>query len=83
MNDNKEDGNYRTDCGSALPSCVLADHSIILLCRSSDGDIFHLKRSVGVSGDASETAFVDYFDDLVVMAHVTYTLAIEILDRLH
>lgn len=25
MNDNKEDGNYRTDCGSALPSCVLAD----------------------------------------------------------
>lgn len=71
------------DVDPALPSCVLADYFIILLCCVSDWEIFDLKGSIGVGSDTSETTLLDYFDDLVVMTHVAYTFAVEIADFFH
>lgn len=67
----------------ALPSCVLADYLILLLCCGCDWNIFHFKCPIKVCRDASETPLLDYFNDLVVTAHVTYTLSIEIADFFH
>lgn len=48
MSDNKKDGNYRTDYGSALPSCVLADIKLFLL-HHSRWSMLNIERSIWVS----------------------------------
>lgn len=76
MNDNKEDGNYRTDCGSALPSCVLAEIKFSLLqhCRWS---MLYIGRAIGVRRDKCNTPSTPvnilYTSDCSATIHISKT----------
>lgn len=77
MNDNKEDGNYRTDCGSALPSCVLAEIKFSLLqhCRWS---MLYIERAIGVRRDKCNAPSTRDYNFSSVSTNVTNSFTYDV-----